>query len=143
MESSPDTVMLPLQFEGRRGMTTAPSYRSITFLLIVPLWFVTTVTAQQIDIRAGVLLTVDPARVTLKAGEAQKFSAHLEGAPAGAVIVWAVPDKDRDVSSISQAGVFTARVAGIYHVFVLATTGKSSVLRTVVANVTVLGSAEF
>jgi len=70
--------MLPLQFEGRRGMTTAPSYRSITFLLIVPLWFVTTVTAQQIDIRAGVSLTVDPARVTLKAGEAQKFSAHLE-----------------------------------------------------------------
>jgi flagellar biosynthesis GTPase FlhF len=57
--------------------------------------------------------------------------------------VWAVPDKDRDVSSISQVGVFTARGAGIYHVFVLATTGKSSVLKTVVANVTVLGSSEF
>jgi hypothetical protein len=49
----------------------------------------------------------------------------------------------RDVSSISQAGVFTARVAGIYHVFALATTGKNSVLKTAVANVTVLGSSEF
>ena len=126
--------MLPLQFEGRRGMTTAPSYRRITFLLIVPLWFVTTVTAQQIDIRAGVSLTVDPARVTLKAGEAQKFSAHLEGAPAGAVIVWAVPDKDRDVSRISQAGVFTARVAGIYHVFALATTAEKFLYRAAYAH---------
>jgi hypothetical protein len=49
----------------------------------------------------------------------------------------------RDVSSISQAGVFTARVAGSYHVFALATTGKNSVLKTAVANVTVLGSSEF
>src|SRR5258705_13192253 len=104
MESNPDTVMLRLQFEGRRGMSTSPSYRSITFLLIVPVWFVTTVTAQQIGSRAGVSVTVDPARVTFNAGEASKFSAHLEGAAAGAVIVGAVPDKDRDVSRISQAG---------------------------------------
>ncbi len=57
--------------------------------------------------------------------------------------MWAVLDKDRDVSSISQAGVFIARVAGIYDVFALATTGKSSVLKTVVTNVTMLGSSEF
>jgi len=124
-------------------MTTAPIYRCITFLLIVSLWVATTLNAQQIDRQAGVSLTVDPARVTLRAGETQRFSAHLEGAPAGAVVVWAVPDTERDVSSISQDGVFTARIVGVYHVFALATAGKSSVLRTAVVKVTVLGSSEF
>jgi hypothetical protein len=124
-------------------MSATPCYPWIALLLIVPLWFATTFNAQQIESQAGVSLTVDPARVTLKAGEAQKFSAHLEGAPAGSVIVWAVPDRERDVSSISQDGVFTARIAGVYHVFALATTGESSVLKTAVVKVTVLGRSEF
>jgi hypothetical protein len=124
-------------------MSATPCYPRITFLLIVPLWFATTLNAQQIDRRVGVSLTVDPARVNLSAGQTQKFSAHIEGAPAGAVIVWAVPDRERDVSSISQDGVFTARIVGVYHVFAFATTGESSVLKTAVVKVTVLGRLEF
>jgi hypothetical protein len=124
-------------------MNTTLGCSRTSLLLIVPLWFATTLNAQAIDRQAGVSLTVGPAGVTLHAGQTQKFSAHIEGAPAGAVIVWAVPDRERDVSSISQGGVFTARIAGIYHVFALATTAKSGVLRTAVAKVTVLGSSEF
>jgi hypothetical protein len=124
-------------------MSATPCYPRIAFLLIVPLWFATILNAQQVDRQAGVSLTVDPARVTLPAGQAQKFSAHIEGVPAGSVIVWAVPDRERDVSSISQDGVFTARIVGVYHVFALATSGKSSVLKTAVVKVTVLGRSEF
>jgi hypothetical protein len=78
----------------------------------------------------------------LHAGEAQKFSAHLEGAPAGVVVVWAVPDRERDISSVSQDGVFIARIVGVYHVFALATI-ENRVLKTSVVKVTVLGKAEF
>ena len=124
-------------------MTTTPSSPGMAFLLIVPLWLATTLTAQQIDRQAGVSLAVVPARVTLNAGQTQKFSMHIEGAPAGTVIVWAVPDRERDVSSISQDGVFAARIVGVYHVMAVATTGQSTVLKTAVAKVCVLGQLEF
>jgi hypothetical protein len=90
-----------------------------------------------------VSLTVDPARITLIAGQTQRFSAHIEGAATGTVIRWAVPDEQRDVSSISQDGVFTARIVGVYRVIALATIGQSTVLKTAVAKVTVLGQLEF
>jgi hypothetical protein len=115
----------------------------MALLLIVPLWLATTLTAQQIDRQAGVSLAVVPARVTLNAGQTQKFSVHIEGAPAGAAIVWAVPDRERDVSSISQDGVFAARIVGVYHVMAIATTGQGNVLKTAVAKVSVLGQLEF
>jgi hypothetical protein len=124
-------------------MTTTPSSPGMALLLIVPLWLATTLTAQQIDRQAGVSLAVVPARVTLNAGQTQKFSVHIEGAPAGAVIVWVVPDRERHVSSISQDGVFAARIVGVYHVMAVATPGQSNVLKTAVAKVSRLGQLEF
>jgi Bacterial Ig-like domain (group 2) len=124
-------------------MTTTPSSPRMALLLIVPLWLATTLTAQQIDRQAGVSLAVVPARVTLNAGQTHKFSVHIEGAPAGAAIVWAVPDSERDISSISQDGVFAARIVGVYHVMAVATTGQGNVLKTAVAKVSVLGQLEF
>jgi Bacterial Ig-like domain (group 2) len=115
----------------------------MALLLIVPLWLATTLTAQQIDRQAGVSLAIVPARVTLNAGQTHKFSVHIEGAPAGAAIVWAVPDSERDISSISQDGVFAARIVGVYHVMAVATTGQGNVLKTAVAKVSVLGQLEF
>jgi hypothetical protein len=124
-------------------MTKALCYPRIAFLLIVPLLLATTLTAQQIDKQVDVSLTVEPARMTLNAGQTQRFSAHIEGAPTGTVIRWAVPDEQRDVSSISQDGVFTARIVGVYRVIAFATIGQSTVLKTAVAKVTVLGQLEF
>ena len=124
-------------------MTTGPYFARIAFVLIVPLWFATTLSAQPNEKQRAVSLTVDPARISLNAGDTQKFSAHIEGAPAGAVIRWAVPDGQRDVSSISQDGVFTARIVGVYRVIAFATIGQSTVLKTAVAKVTVLGQSEF
>jgi len=123
-------------------MSTGSYVARIAFVLMVPLWFATNLNAQRIDRQAGVSLTVEPARITLNAGESQKFSAHLEGAPAGAVIIWAVPDGERDVSSVTQDGVFIARIVGVYHVLALATI-ESRVLKTSVVKVTVLGKSEF
>ena len=80
--------------------------------------------------------------MTLNAGETQRFSAHIEGAPPGTVIVWAVPDRETGVSSIGQDGVFTARIVGVCHVMAFATVGGSTVLKTAVAKVTVLGKLE-
>jgi len=124
-------------------MTIGPYFARIALVLIVPLWFATILRSQPNEKQRAVSLTVEPARITLNAGETQKFFAHLEGAPAGAVIVWAVPDGERDVSGISQDGAFAARIVGVYHVFALATTGGSSVLKTTVVKVTVLGRPEF
>jgi len=123
-------------------MSTGSYVARIAFVLMVPLWFATNLNAQRIDRQAGVSLTVEPARITLNAGESQKFSAHLEGAPAGAVIIWAVPDGERDVSSVTQDGVFIARIVGVHHVLALATI-ESRVLKTSVVKVTVLGKSEF
>ncbi len=123
-------------------MSAIYCFPRIAFLLMVPLWFATNLNAQRIDRQVAVSLTVEPARITLNAGETQQFSAHLENAPAGAVIVWAVPDGERDVSSVSQDGVFTARIVGVYRAFALATI-DSTVLKTSVVKVTVLGKSEF
>jgi hypothetical protein len=38
--------------------------------------------------------------------------------------VWVVPDRKRDVSSISQGGVFATRIVGVYHVMAVATTDQ-------------------
>jgi hypothetical protein len=90
-----------------------------------------------------VRLTVEPARISMNAGQTQRFSAHVEGEPSGTVIKWVIPDKDRDVSNISQDGVFTARIVGVYRVIAVAIVGQGTVLKTSVAKVTVLGKAEF
>jgi hypothetical protein len=79
----------------------------------------------------------------MNAGQAQRFSAHVEGEPTGTVIRWVVPDRDRDVSSITQDGVFTARIVGVYRVIAVAIVGQNTVLKTAVAKVTVLGKSEF
>ena len=123
-------------------MTTTPCYPRTAFILIVSL-FAATLTAQQADKQAALSLTIDPVRITLPPGQTQRFSAHIEGAPTGTVIRWAVPDTERDVSSISQDGVFTARILGVYHVMAVATFGESTVLKVRVAKVTVLGRIEF
>jgi hypothetical protein len=125
------------------GMTTAPCYPRIAFLLIVPLLLATTLAAQQDEKQGALSLTVDPARITLNAGQTQRFLAHIEGAPAGTVIRWAITDRKTDGSSISQDGVFTARRLGLYHVVAFATIDESTVLKTAVAKVTVLGQLEF
>jgi hypothetical protein len=111
-------------------------------LLVVPLFLTTTLAAQS-QKQGAVSLTIEPAGITVNAGQTQKFSAHLEGAPVGTLVRWAVSDRERDVSSVSQDGVFTARIVGFYHVIAFATVGESTVLKTRVVKVTVLGQSEF
>jgi hypothetical protein len=121
----------------------AKTSRFVSILsLVVPLLISTALAAQQDD-KNGVRLTVEPARMTIHTGQTQRFSAHVEGEPAGTVIKWVIPDKDRDVSSISQDGVFTARVVGVYRVIAVAIVGQDTVLKTAVAKVTVLGKSEY
>ena len=82
-------------------------------------------------------LAIQPAYITLNAGQSQKFSTHIEGAPAATVITWAIPDNERDVSTVSQDGLFTARIVGIYRVLAIATI-NGTVLKTAAAKVTVV-----
>lgn len=125
-------------------MITAPCYRRIAFLIVL-LSLATTLPAQQ-DEKQEIALTIDPIRMTLNAGQTQKFSAHLDGAPASTAIIWTIPDREKDVSSISQDGVFAARAVGIYHVMAIAVidgaTRKHTVAKVTVAKVTVLGQLE-
>jgi hypothetical protein len=79
-------------------------------------------------------LKVEPAQITLNAGQTQKFSAALKGAPAATVINWAVRESG---GNITQEGVFTARIVGIYHVAVLATR-RNNMLMQSFAKVTVV-----
>lgn len=105
--------------------------------LIVPVLLGTTARAAQPNEKQGtVSLSIDPARITLNAGQTQKFSAHIKGAPPATVIMWAVPDRERDVSSVSQDGLFTARIVGIYHVYAIANIHGTG-LKHAVAKVTV------
>jgi hypothetical protein len=105
--------------------------------LIVPLLLAATALAAQPNEKQGaVSLTINPARVTLSAGQTQRFFAHIKGAPPATVIMWAVPDSERDVSSVSQDGFFTARIVGIYHVFAIATIDGTE-LKHAVAKITV------
>jgi hypothetical protein len=130
-------------FKVGRGMTPSSCYLRIAFLLVVPLSLAATLAAQQSEKQGAVSLTLEPARITINAGQTQKILAHVKGAPTATVIRWAVPDRERDVSSISQDGVFTARIVGVYHVMAIAIVGESTVLKTGVAKVTVLGRSEF
>jgi hypothetical protein len=111
-------------------------------LLVFPLLLATTLSAQPSQKPGTVSLTVEPARITVNAGQPQKFSAHIEGAPVGTVVRWTVFDREREVSSISEDGVFTARIVGVYHVVALAMS-EGTVLKTSVVKVTVLGKSEF
>jgi hypothetical protein len=52
-----------------------------------------TILAAQQGEKQEVSLVVQPAHITLNAGQTQQFSAHIEGAPAATVIAWAVPDR--------------------------------------------------
>jgi hypothetical protein len=124
-------------------MTTSPNHLRAASLLVLPLLFAATLAAQQSQKQGAVLLTIEPSRITLNTGQTQKFSAHLEGAPVGTVVRWAVFDRERDVSSITEDGVFSARIVGVYHVIAFATVGQSTVLKTTIVKVTVLGKSEF
>lgn len=117
-------------------MTIRPHYPRIAFLLLIaPLLLAVPLAAQQRDDKhAAISLTVEPVNVTLKAGQTQRFSAELEGAPPTTVINWAVRERGGD---IGQDGVFTARLVGIYHVTALATK-DGIVLRAADARVTVV-----
>ena len=116
-------------------MTTRPCYPRIALLhLIVPLFLAIPLAAQPDDKQGAVSLTVEPARITLSAGQTQRFSAEVKGAPAATVIIWAVREQG---GNISQDGVFTARIVGIYHVIAIATSG-SITLKHAVAKVTVV-----
>jgi Bacterial Ig-like domain (group 2) len=92
---------------------------------------------------AEMSLTVQPARVTLNAGQTQKFSAPIEGAPNGTVVRWVIADQKKGGSSITQDGVFTAGMVGVYHVVAVAINSEGMVLMSSVAKVTVLGKSEF
>jgi hypothetical protein len=120
-------------------------FQQIVSLLILPLLLATSLAARvpQTEGRAEMSLTISPARATLIAGQPQKFSAHIEGASAGTVARWAITDGRRDGSSISQDGVFTAGLLGVYRVVAFAVDRDGTVSRVSIAKVTVLGESEF
>ncbi len=126
-------------------MRRTPRFQPIVSLLILPVLLATSLAARipQNQKQAEMSLTIVPARATLMAGETQKFSAHLEGAPAGTVVRWVITDVQRRGSSINQNGVFTAGTLGVYHVAAVATIGESMTLKTARVKVTVLGESEF
>jgi hypothetical protein len=129
-----DTDAERVQFEFRCAMIP----RMVSLGVIVPLLLAATaLNAQQNEKQGAVSLTIEPARITLTAGQTQRFSAHIKGAPTGTVIIWAVPDSERDVSSVSQDGLFAARIVGIYHVVAIATIDGTA-LKHAVAKVTVV-----
>ncbi len=88
--------------------------RKACLRLIVPLLLAISLAAQQDAKTAAVSVAVDPAHVTLDAGQTQKFSADVKGVPPGTEIIWAMMEKHG--GSISQDGVFTAKTVGIYHI---------------------------
>jgi hypothetical protein len=109
-----------------------------------PLLFVLLLAAGVLSAQASdpgqVSLTVYPARVALNPGQTQRFSAHVDGAPAGAVIRWTITGRTAG-GSISQGGVFTARTLGVYRVVAYVPLGEGTVART--ATVTVLRPLDF
>lgn len=108
--------------------------RIVFFSLIAPLLLAIPLAGQQDNKQAEMSLTVEPSQITLNAGQSQKFSATLKGAPAGTVINWAVRESG---GNVTQDGVFTARIVGIYHVVALATRGNSGLMQSF-AKVTVV-----
>lgn len=122
-------------------MTDAACYRRIA-LSLTSLLLAASLAAQSHDAKTAVSLTVVPARMTLTQGESERLSAHIEGAPAGTVIVWVMKDKQKAGSSISADGLFTAQTLGVYHVMALAVAGDKTVLKTAVAKITVVGRIE-
>jgi hypothetical protein len=117
------------------GMTAGARDPRIAFLyLIAPLLLAIPLAAQQDDTQGAMSLTVKPAQITLNTGQTQRFSAEVKGAPPATAINWAVRERG---GNISQDGVFTARIVGIYHVIALATR-DGIVLRRAVARVTVV-----
>jgi Bacterial Ig-like domain (group 2) len=124
-------------------MTTDLCYPRIAFLrLLLPLFLAIPLTAQYGDRQRTVSLTVGPDHITLHAGQTQRFSAELKGAPAGTVIEWAVwTVSNRRPGNISQDGVFTARAVGIYRIIAVAIS-NSTVLSTGVAKVTVVAQRD-
>ena len=104
-------------------------------LLFVLLLAATALSAQQNERLGVVSLTIGPANLTLNAGQTQRFSARLTGAPAATTIVWAV--KEQSGANISQDGIFKGRAMGIYHVIAFATIDGTT-LTHAVAKVTVV-----
>ena len=107
--------------------------RIVYLLLIVPLLLAIPLAAQ-IEHRETLSLAVDPPHLTLNAGQEQRFSAQMKGAPASAAIMWSVREHG---ASVSQDGIFSARTVGIYHVIALVV-GDGTILRSAVAKVTVV-----
>lgn len=111
---------------------------SRTVFLPLILLLAATGLAQADDSKGKVLLTIEPAVIAVNAGQAQKFTAHIEGAPAATVITWAIPNSERDVCEISPDAVFKARIVEVYRVFAVATVGRT-VIKTAMAKATVIG----
>jgi hypothetical protein len=107
--------------------------RIVCLLLIVPLLLAIPVAAQ-IDSRGTLSVAVDPPHLTLNAAQEQRFSAQVKGAPASTAIMWSVREHG---ASVSQDGIFIARVVGIYHVMAFVV-GDGHILRSAVAKVTVV-----
>jgi hypothetical protein len=94
--------------------------RIACFRLMVVLLLAIPVAATQSDGQRTMSLAIDPPRLTLNVGQEQKFSVEVTGAPAATKIQWLV--REHDGASVTQNGVFTARIVGIYHVVALAIT---------------------
>jgi Bacterial Ig-like domain (group 2) len=126
-------------------MYPTPRFLQFASLLIIFLLLAPALAAQQPESekKAEVSLAVEPSRITLNAGQTQKFSAHFESAPTGTVVRWVIADEKKAGSSITQDGVFTAGTVGIYHVVAVAMNGEGTVLTSSVAKVTVFGRSEF
>jgi hypothetical protein len=113
-----------------------------TALLLFLLLAAAALRAQDSDQPGQVSLTIYPVHVALNPAQTQRFSARVDGAPAGTVIRWTITGSAAG-GSISQDGVFTARTLGIYHVVAFVPIGQSTVAKTAAATVTVLRPLDF
>ncbi len=91
--------------------------RAACLRLIVVLLLAIPVAATQSDSQRTLSLAIDPPRLTLNVGQEQTFSVEVTGAPTATKIGWLVKEHG---ASVTQNGVFTAQIVGIYHVVALA-----------------------
>jgi Bacterial Ig-like domain (group 2) len=107
--------------------------RSACVRLIVVLLLAIPVAATQSDSQRALSLAIDPPHLTLNVGQEQKFSVEVAGAPTATKIQWLVREHG---ASVTQNGVFTARIVGIYHVVALAIIG-GQIVKSATTKVTV------
>jgi hypothetical protein len=107
--------------------------RTTCFRLMVVLLLAIPVAATQSDGQRTMSLAIDPPRLTLNVGQEQKFSVEVTGDPTAAKIQWLVREHG---ASVTQNGVFTARIVGIYHVVALAIV-DGNIIKSAATKVTV------